>query len=447
MDYFPIFTELKDKPVLVVGGGEIAQRKVKLLIDAKAIIHIVAQKLNTDMQMLKDKQAIHHIATEFDAKYVDDVFLVIAATNNLALNAKVKQAADARFRFVNVVDQQELCSFITPSIIDRSPIMVAIASGGQSPVLVRRIREKLEAALLQHLGKMADIAGSYRNKVKERIKNTANRRLFWETLFDSSFEMLVANGREDEAIALLEAQLNQPPQKQGKVSLVGAGPGDSGLLTLKALQAMQSADIVYYDNLVSKEVLNLVRRDATLVSVAKKRNHHLMVQEDINKALIQSAKQGYHVVRLKGGDPYIYGRGAEEVAALKQANITYQVISGITAALGASAAAEIPLTMRHKAQALTFVTGHEQENNHLVNWENLADINHTLVIYMGLYRAGVISNELMKYGRPSDTPVAIVQNATRDNQQIFRGQLADLEMLSQQAQSPSLIIIGEVAKI
>lgn len=447
MDYFPIFTALKDKPVLVVGGGEIAYRKVKLLLDAHAIIHVVAQKLNADMQMLKDKQAITHIATEFKAEYVDDVFLVIAATDDHALNAKVKQAADARFRFVNVVDQQELCSFITPSIIDRSPIMVAIASGGKSPVLVRRIREKLEATLPQHLGQMAKIAGDYRDKVKEHIKNISSRRLFWETIFDGSFEMLVANGRADEAIALLEEQLNQPTERQGKVSLVGAGPGDAGLLTLKALQAMQSADIVYYDNLVSKEVLNLVRRDATLVSVAKKRNHHLMAQEDINKALIQSAQKGLHVVRLKGGDPYIYGRGSEEVAALKAAHITYQVISGITAALGASAAAEIPLTMRHKAQALTFVTGHEQENNQLVNWENLADINHTLVIYMGLYRSGIISSELIKYGRPSDTPVAIIQNATRDNQQIFRGKLSELEALSQQAQSPALIIIGEVAAI
>ncbi len=445
MDYFPIFTQLKNKPVLVIGGGEVAYRKIKLLLSAQANIRLIARKLNENIQQLKDDKLITHLATEFSPHYLDDVFLVIAATNDNGLNEYIRQEAHKRYRLVNVVDNQELCSFITPSIIDRSPIMLAISSSGKAPVLVRRLREKLETILPQHLGKMAEITGSYRQKVKAKIKDALSRRYFWEKLFDSPFEMYLAQNKPQKAVALLEAQLAQSSPPKGRVSLVGAGPGDAGLLTLKALQAMQSADIVYYDNLVSSEVLALVRRDAKLVSVAKKHNHHLMAQGEINQALIHSAQKGLHVVRLKGGDPYIFGRGAEEAHALKKAHISYQIIPGITAALGASAAAEIPLTLRDKAQAVTFVTGHEQQNNHLVNWKNLADINHTLVIYMGLYRAPYIQGQLIKYGRSPNTAVAIIEKATTNKQKIFKGSLNELNQLSQKAQSPALIIIGDVA--
>ncbi|MFV0431599.1 MAG: siroheme synthase CysG [Alphaproteobacteria bacterium] len=444
MDYFPIFTELKGKPVLVVGGGEIAYRKVKLLLAVEAQIELVAQKLNNKMQSLVNQQQIAYKAKEFHGDFINHVYLVIAATDNHELNQHISQEAKARFRFVNVVDKQDLCSFITPSIIDRSPIMVAVASSGKSPTLIRRIREKIEAILPQHIGIMAEIAGSFRKQVKAKFKNINERRYFWESLFDSDFEQWVAKGENIRAIEVLQQSLAEDKNYKGKVTLVGAGPGDAGLLTLKALQAIQSADIIYYDNLVSMEVLELARRDATLVFVGKQQGCHSMSQQEINQALVVSAQKGFHVVRLKGGDPYIFGRGAEEVAALKAAKLPYQVISGITAALGASSSAEIPLTARNKAQMLTFVTGHEQKNNQLVNWKNLADMNHTLVIYMGLYRSQFIKDELIKYGRCPQTPIAIIENATRANQKIFYGQLDELETLSQKAQSPSLIIIGDV---
>lgn len=444
MDYLPLFAAVKDRPVLVIGGGEIAARKIAFLRRAGAHVQVVAQRLEPQLQQLADAQSLHWLATEFDESQLDAVFLVIAATNDSALNRRVFDAANARHRLVNVVDDQPLCSFIFPSIVDRSPLLVAISSGGNAPVLARLLREKIEALLPGNLGRMAEVAGRWRTRIKAFRRTTDERRRFWETAFRGRFASLMAAGDEPAAEKALEAELAQPGSGGGEIILVGAGPGDAGLLTLRGLQVIQQADVVFYDHLVSDAVLELVRRDAEKICVGKRAGSHAVAQHDTNRMLVDAAREGKTVVRLKGGDPFIFGRGGEELQAAAVAGIPFQVVPGVTAASGATAYAGIPLTHRDFAQSVTFVTGHYKADSAPFDWSQLAQSRQTLAIYMGTMKAAEISEQLITHGRDKTTPVAVISRGTRVDQHVATGTLEQLEELAKAAPMPALLVVGEV---
>lgn len=444
MDYLPLFAAVKDRPVLVIGGGEIAARKIAFLRRAGAQVRVVAQQLDAPLQQLAEQQAIHWLATTFDESQLDSVFLVIAATNDAALNRRVFDAANARHRLVNVVDDQPLCSFIFPSIVDRSPLLVAISSGGNAPVLARLLREKIEALLPGNLGRMAEVAGRWRTRIKAFRRTTDERRRFWESAFRGRFASLMAAGDEPAAEKALEAELTQPGSASGEIILVGAGPGDAGLLTLRGLQVIQQADVVFYDHLVSDAVLELTRRDAEKICVGKRAGAHAVAQHETNRMLVDAAREGKTVVRLKGGDPFIFGRGGEELQAAAQAGIPFQVVPGVTAASGATAYAGIPLTHRDFAQSVTFVTGHYKADSTPFDWSLLAQSRQTLAIYMGTMKAAEISAQLIAHGRDNTTPVAVISRGTRADQHVATGTLEQLEELAKAAPMPALLVVGEV---
>ncbi|EMH4032079.1 siroheme synthase [Klebsiella oxytoca] len=451
MDYLPIFADLKQRPVLVVGGGDVAARKVDLLQRAGAEIRIVAQSLSPELEQQRQQGQLLWLGKTFDPPQLDDVFLAIAATDDNALNAAVFAEADKRRVLANVVDDQPRCSFIFPSIIDRSPLVVAVSSSGQAPVLARLLREKLEALLPASLGQMAQVAGRWRGQVKQRLASIGERRSFWEKTFGGRFATLVANGQTAQAERQLEQDLQSfaagDEGAQGEIALVGAGPGDVGLLTLRGLQVMQQADVVLYDHLVSGEILDLVRRDAERICVGKRAGAHSVIQEETNRLLVELAQQGKRVVRLKGGDPFIFGRGGEELQVAAAAGIPFQVVPGVTAAAGATAYAGIPLTHRDHAQSVTFITGHCRPDGDGLDWADLARARQTLAIYMGTMKAADISQRLIAHGRAAETPVAVISRGTRADQQVQIGTLDQLEHLAQRAPLPALLVIGEVVEL
>ncbi|HHD2676196.1 TPA: siroheme synthase CysG [Klebsiella oxytoca] len=443
----PIFAEVKERPVLVIGGGEIAARKITFLLRAEAKVQIVADALIPELADKVERQEIQWRATEFEEQQLDNVFLVIAATEDDALNQRVYAAANARYRLVNVVDNQALCSFVFPSIVDRSPLLVAISSSGKAPVLSRILREKIEALLPTNLGRLAETASYWRHHIKTHLKTTAERRRFWERVFTGRFASLMLAGNKAEAEKALEDELRQPEKRLGEIILVGAGPGDAGLLTLRGLQAIQQADVVFYDNLVTPEVRELVRRDAETICVGKSAAGVSVPQQDINRMLVEAAKAGNTVIRLKGGDPFIFGRGGEELQAAAEAGIPFQVVPGVTAAAGATAYAGIPLTHRDYAQSATFITGHFGAENSPLNWTRLAQSGQTLAIYMGSLKAAEISAQLIANGRAGDTPVAVISRGTRADQQTRTGTLQQLENLAKDAPMPALLVVGEVVRL
>ena len=449
MQYLPIFTRLKNKPVLVVGGGDVALRKCRAFLKAEANVTLVAPDFCQELQSMAEQGEVTLRQQKFIDSDLDNVMLVIAATDNDAVNEQVAAQAEARNLFVNVVDDQPKCGFIFPSIVDRNPITIAISSAGTAPVLARRLREKLETLIPQHIGPLAQLVGSFRDKVKARFNHFSDRRQFWESVFDSSVVSEVQAGNGSRAQALLNEMLSAQPEPEGEVYVVGAGPGDPELLTLKALQLMHQADVVVYDYLVSDEILELVRRDADLVCVGKKAGHHSVKQEQTNQMLVEFAKQGKKVCRIKGGDPFIYGRGGEEVQVLAAHGVKYQIVPGITAAAGCSAYAGIPLTHRDHAQAIQFVTGHCKKEGQELDWASLALPNQTLAIYMGVIKSPHIQQQLITHGRAATTPVAIVENGTRKSQRVITTQLEQLAetITEHQVQSPALLIIGEVASL
>ena len=446
MDYLPIFADLKRRPCLVVGGGDSAWRKTRMLLRAGADVRVIAPRLNADFTAALASQQIKLVGEHFSPSDLDGIFLAIAATERKAINALVYQSANQRQVLVNVVDDTQRCSFIIPSIVDRSPIIVAISSSGKAPVLARLLRGKLEALLPQHLGRMATIAGNFRHRLSQTVSSFSARRYFWEQAFNGRFGDLVASGREQEAEQELVALTQQAPA-QGQVALIGAGPGDAGLLTFRALQLMQQADVVLYDYLVSDEVMDLVRRDAELVCVGKKAGFHSVPQEETNRLIVHYAQQGKRVVRLKGGDPFVFGRGGEELEVLFDADIPFQVVPGITAAAGATAYAGIPLTHRDYAQTAMFVTGHLKPDGDTLDWSTLARGKQTLVIYMGLMKSSHIQQQLLEHGRGADTPIAIIERGTQKTQKVLKGQLSELAELAKHAASPSLIVVGEVVNL
>ncbi len=451
MEYLPIFADLKQRPVLVIGGGAVAARKVELLHRSGANIRIVAPSLIRDLKRQWQQGSIIWLGSAFSPCQLDDVFLVISATNDAVLNHKVYTEANKRRVLVNVVDDQARCSFIFPSIIDRSPLVVAVSSSGKAPVLARILREKLETLLPSSLGKMAVVAGSWRNRVKQYLPCINERRRFWEKTFNGHFALHIANGNSAKAEQQLEKDLHCflqcDARNQGEIALVGAGPGDVGLLTLRGLQLMQQADVVLYDHLVSNEILDLIRRDAQRIYVGKRAGAHSVTQKEINSLLLALAQQGKRVVRLKGGDPFIFGRGGEELQIAAKAGIAFQVVPGITAASGAAAYAGIPLTHRHYSQSVIFITGHCCPSAYNLDWVHLARSRQTLVIYMGAMKSQAIKQCLMENGRLAETPVAVISHATCADQQVYIGILQELEELAKQASLPALLIIGEIVEL
>ena len=456
MRHFPLFADLAGRRVLVVGGGEVAARKVDLLLRAGADVTVVSPELEPRLGSLLQSGAIAHVAQEFQPEHLNGMRLAIAATDRNAVNAWVAHQAESRGINVNVVDDRELSRFIMPAIIDRSPILAAVTSGGDAPVLTRRLREKLEALLPHRLGELAKFSGSLRALVKKRLTDAPTRRRFWEKFFDGPLAADVLAGRDPATVARsVESALAQAESAfaghsgMGEVALVGAGPGDPGLLTLRALRVLQNADVVLYDRLVSNDVLDLARRDAERIYVGKAAGTSSS-QADINALLVKLALEGKRVCRLKGGDSFIFGRGGEELEALAQHGIRYEVVPGITAATGCAAYAGIPLTHREHAQSLTFVTGHAKDDGDMqVDWEALARPNQTIVFYMGLKSLPTIVARLLANGAPGQRAAAVVEQGTCATQRVVTGTLATLEheVAAAGLDSPSLLIVGEVTRL
>jgi len=447
VNWFPLFCDLRHKAVLLVGGGDVAERKARLLLKAGADLRVCATRFSSPFYEWQQAGKLTLLETRFAPEQIDGCWLVIAATDSKEVNQYVSDSAEARRVFCNVVDAPAQASAIMPSVVDRSPLLIAISSSGDAPVMARLLREKIEALLPQHLGKVAAWAGSLRPRVKTTFNGTGQRRRFWEKLFQHDrLAQTLANGDQHRAEKLTEALFQQPLAEHGEVVLVGAGPGDAGLMTLKGLQQIQQADVVVYDRLVSDEVMELVRRDAERIFVGKRAGYHCVPQESINQILLEQAKLGKRVVRLKGGDPFIFGRGAEELEALTDSGIPFSVVPGITAASGCSAYSGIPLTHRDYAQSVRLVTGHVQKEGSL-DWQNLAAEKQTLVFYMGLTQAPEIERQLLAHGMSGEMPVALVENGTSTRQRVFSGRLDGLASLAAQAQSPSLIIVGRVAAL
>ena len=459
MDFLPLFHNLKCRRVIVIGGGEIALRKVRLVAEADAFITIVAKEYCNDLIEMRDsnaKKGIHNlelITASYQQQHIEnhpDAVLVIAATNDPELNREVSKHAQQAHMLSNVVDDPGYSTVIFPSIVDRSPIQIAISSGGDAPVLVRLIRTQLESLFPSGMSKLAALAGSFREKVKAKFSNGADRKAFWEEVFAGPIAEQAYSNNLNEAERLLKDKLDNTNEfKIGEVYLIGGGPGDPDLLTFKAIRLMQQADIVLYDRLVSKPVLNLVRRDATRIYVGKTAGDHPVTQENINQKMVDYALAGNRVVRLKGGDPFIFGRGGEELETLAEQGIPFQVVPGITAASGCASYAGIPLTHRDHAQSVRFIAGHHRSGKLELNWNELAQPNQTLVFYMGLNGLETICEQLKKHGLASDMPVALIEKGTSDRQRVFTGNLDTLPNIvrTAEAKAPTLIIVGTVVSL
>jgi len=452
MDYLPLFFKADKRRVLLVGGGQVAFRKAKLVLRAGAKLRVVADDICTELaDILKNTDHEVFVRT-YQHTDLDKVALVIAATDNLKLNSQIAQDADQANIPVNVVDQPELCSFIFPSIVDRSPLVVAVSSGGKSPVLARLLRSRLETFIPSAYGELTAFLGSFRSKVKSRINSLSARMRFWENVINGPAAELLLAGKAEQAESLVEDMLktiNNEELSQGEVYLVGAGPGDPDLLTFRALRLMQQADVVLYDRLVSQEILNMTRQDADKIHVGKQRDRHTMPQSEISSLLVSLAQSGKRVLRLKGGDPFIFGRGGEEIEQLAVKKIPFQVVPGITAAAGCSSYAGIPLTHRDYAQSVIFVTGHMKDNRCDLNWQNLVQPDQTVVIYMGLIGLPFICEQLIKHGRTDITPAALIQQGTTPQQKVYVGNLQTLPEIidANNVQAPTLIIVGEVVAL
>ncbi|UUA72971.1 siroheme synthase CysG [Cellvibrio sp. QJXJ] len=451
MEYFPVFLDLKNRLCLLVGGGDIATRKGRLLSKAGARLRVVAPEISSELRELVAQNNGELREREYQTSDLNDCVIAIAATDIETLNEQISADAQARNLPVNVVDSPTLCTYITPAIIDRSPLVIAISSGGESPVLARLIRAKLETLIPTSYGRLAQIASSWRDRVKARFDDGDSRRRFWEKILQGPAAELALNGQETAAENIIATEIAKEDQTitQGEVYLVGGGPGDPELLTLRALRLMQQADVVLYDRLVSDGVMELVRRDAERIYVGKRRSEHAMEQENINQLLVDLAKEGKRVLRLKGGDPFIFGRGGEEIELLAQNNIPFQVVPGITAASGCSAYAGIPLTHRDYAQSVRFVTGHLKSDNTNLQWPELANPTQTLVFYMGLVGLKEICESLISHGRSPQTPVALIEKGTTQEQRVL---IADLQSIADvvaanDVHAPTLFIVGEVVKL
>lgn len=449
MDYFPVGLKLSGQPVLIVGGGVIATRKARLLARAGADLWVMAPDVSDELASLisaSDRVLIQ----EWDERSLDGFAAVVAATPSRPVNEAISRRARETFTPVNVVDDPDLCTFIIPAIVDRNPLIISVSSSGSSPVLARRIRSDIEARYPSGYAELSRYLGDRRGQVAEHLTTERERRYFWERLLDSNeFIDLVLTSNREAADALFEKVLSEGKSPRGAVYLIGAGPGDPELLTFKALRLLQQADIVLYDRLIGEGILELARRDADKIYVGKQRSEHAMPQSEINATLLSLAKSGKRVARLKGGDPFIFGRGGEEIEGLLTAGVDFEVVPGVTAASGAACYAGIPLTHRDHAQSVRFITGHTKDHQLDLPWQQLMNEQETLVFYMGLAGLAIITRELIRAGRRPDTPIAIIEKATRVDQRVISGTLASIQQVAEmeKPEPPTLLIIGGVVTL
>ena len=452
MDYFPAFLNLQGRQCLIVGGGDVALRKARLLLAAGAVISVIAPETSWALTAFLEKNSLRLVRRKFRASDVDGNWLVVSATGDPTVERAVYDASSAAGVFCNGVDDKSNCSYITPAIVDRSPIIIAVSSAGTAPVLARRLRARIEMLLPKHLGRLADLAGRWRTSVSERIKGLPGRRRFWEAAFEGPVTAYAIGGHVDKAekeMAKLLFDFETRSPRPGEAWLVGAGPGDPELLTVRAVQVMQTADVILHDRLVSDEVLALARRDVELISVGKLPGCRANSQHETNQLLVSLVRAGKRVCRLKGGDPFIFARGGEEFEALRAAGLRCEVVPGITAAAGCAAAAGIPLTHRDVSQSVVFVAAHGKDSVDRLDWPSLARDRQTLVFYMAVRRFPELMSNLIRHGRPAGTPIAIIERGTLPDQRVVHGRLGQLVLLAdaQRITAPAMLIVGEVAAL
>jgi uroporphyrin-III C-methyltransferase / precorrin-2 dehydrogenase / sirohydrochlorin ferrochelatase len=458
--YFPLFADLKGRRVLVVGGGDVAERKVRLLLDSGAQVDVVAPELNEwlskhlcagsnpDHDAGQEPVRSRWIARHFDAAQLRGAVLVVAATDDRSVNASVAAAARSMSILANVVDDAGLSGFIVPAIVDRSPLVIAISSGGTAPVLARLVREQIEVLFDESFGALASLLERWRSRIKAAFPELTARRRFYETAVRSAAGRAMRRRRPGDADQWLAREIAAPATSAaGSVAIVGAGPGDPGLLTLNALRALQSADVILHDRLVSAGVLALARRDAECIEVGKQARGRSVTQQQINALMVEHARSGRRVVRLKGGDPFVFGRGGEELECLAAHGIPFEVVPGITAAVACGAYAGIPLTHRDHAQSVQFVTAHRAASLPERDWDALSAPGQTLCFYMGVGELASLGARLIAHGRGEDTPVAVIENGSRPEQRVTLARLAELDDLAARGSlcSPAMVIVGEVA--
>ena len=452
MDYLPIFVDLRDRLVVVVGGGHVAQRKIEHLLKAHARVRVVAPQLCAELVVFRDLGRIECRPVPFSAPQLDGAALVVAATDDEAVNEDVSRAARERGIWVNVVDDAQRSAFIFPAIVDRSPLIVAVGTSGNSPTLARRVRTQIEALLPERLGALAEYAGRWRQKVQGALPEMAQRLRFWDGFFNGPVAAQLLNGDATSADEHMHAAIAQAraaaADRLGEVYLIGVVPGNPDLLTIRAQQLLQQADVLLYDRLVPEAILGRARRDAEKINVGKAPGNHEHTQDYINALLIEHARRGLRVARVKGGDPFIFGRGGEELQVLRDAGIPVVVVPGITAGIGAAASAGIPLTMRGLSQSVTFVTA-TGTNSASLDWKAMVQAQHTLVFYMSAAQIDYIAAQLANHGMSLAQPVALLERATWPDERVLKSTLGELAVLARGAQlkSPSLLIVGEVAAL
>lgn len=447
----PLFIRIHGEPCLVVGGGRVAARKLRTLVRAGGRVTLVAPGLDTDLEHELASLGVTYIPREFRDDDITGQALVVAATDSLEVNRRIADLARAKGTPVNVVNRPELGTFLFPSVVDRDPVTIAISTGGHSPALARWLRTHLETVIPDRFGELAILIGRYREAVKRKFPTVKQRMRFWERALHGQLSEFLFHNQPGKAARILDGYLQQNPDDtpMGEVYLVGAGPGDPDLLTFRALRLIQQADVILYDRLVSQPILDLAPGNAEMIYVGKARSDHSVPQDRINQYLIDHARRGRRVLRLKGGDPFIFGRGGEEIDGLARLGIPFQVVPGITAANGCAAYAGIPLTHRDHAQSCIFVTGHTRDGRLDLNWEALVQPRQTVVVYMSLTGLDILCRELIRCGMPPDTPAALVERGTTPNQRLITATLAELPAAVKKADvhAPTLVIIGHVVRL
>ena len=452
MSYLPLFIETTGKKCLIVGGGKVASRKLIPILKAKMKVTLISPEVIEEIELNFHKNKnLKIIKRKFKPEDIEDQFLIIAATNEKTTNQKIAKLSKDNNILVNMAEDSLSGNTLIPSVVDRDPIKIAVSSGAASPILTRLVKTRLETVIPYSFSKLADIMMEYRNAVKKNFLKISDRRKFWEVFLDGPISEMVLSGHIDKAKKALDESLkeNKFLEKTGEVYLVGAGPGDPELLSFKALRLMQKADIVIYDRLVSRPIMNLIRQDAEKIYVGKQRADHAMPQENINQLLARLALEGKKVLRLKGGDPFIFGRGGEEIESLIKDDIPFQIVPGITAASGCASYAGIPLTHRDYSQACIFVTGHLRDGTVNLNWEMLAHEKQTLIFYMGMHGSKIICEELIKHGLSDETPAALIVKGTTEDQEVIIGNLKNMPeiIMERKIGPPTLLIIGDVVKL
>ncbi|MCB1616053.1 MAG: uroporphyrinogen-III C-methyltransferase [Pseudomonadales bacterium] len=449
--FLPLFHQSEGKKALVVGGGAVAFRRCRILLDAGFVLTVVALAFDPVLKAMLEKHNAAIKQKAYEPDDIDNQYLVVAATDDVAVNQAIANVCKKRNIPVNVADNAHACDFVFSSVVERGPLKIAVSAGGKSPVLARLLKHLINGLVPSGYGELAGLVGEYRQKVRRAIPDEKQRIAFWESVLQGAVAEAVFSGKKAEAQSLLEKAVENPEKTigAGEVYLIGAGPGDPGLLTLRAFRLIQQADVVLYDRLVSDEVMSLIRPDAEKIYVGKRRANHAVPQDDINRLLVQHAKQGKRVARLKGGDPFVFGRGGEEIEELSSESIPFQVIPGITAANGCAAYAGIPLTHRDHAQSVRFVTGQLKDGTVDLDWKTLVQPGQTLVFYMGLKGLPIIARELVLHGADKKLPIALIEKGTTMDQQVHIATLETIVDVLENAsvKSPSLLIVGSVVSL